>query len=226
MQFLAKMNIIEEAFKGLYPERDFDLTCSLKYSKQFNPYNANIKFSRGHLQLKLSKEWQKINREIKIGLIQSLMAKLWKTKKTTLNIDFYNNFLKKIHLITPKDKNDPILEESFNRLNEKYFHGLIERPNLIWGGESLRKLGSYDLQSDTISISSVFEKSDLRFLDYVMYHEMLHKKHQFYHKKGRNYFHTRQFKEAEKAFGSSEAIEKEINLFLRKAKRRKNWWFF
>jgi len=218
------MNIIEEAFKNLYPNREFNYSCSLKYSGQFKPYNANIKFGYGKIDLKLSRDWKKINREIKIGLIQSLMKKLWKTKSTTMNIDFYNNFLKKIHLITPKVKSDPILEESFNRVNEKYFGGFIERPNLEWGRESFRKLGSYDLQGDVISVSAVFKKGDFKFLDYVMYHEMLHKKHKFVDKGGRTHFHTKIFRRDEKIFENSNILEKEINLFLRKVKRKKSWF--
>ena len=220
------MNLIEEAFKNLYPDREFNYSCSLKYSGHFKPYNANIKYGFGRVELKLSREWKKIDREIKIGLIQSLMKKLWKTKSSTMNIDFYNNFLKKVHLITPKDKNDPILEASFNRVNEKYFNGLIERPNLVWGGESFRKLGSYDLQGDLISISTVFKKAEIKLLDYVIYHEMLHKKHKFVNRGNRNHFHTSVFRKDEKAFEGSETLEKEINLFLRSLKKRKNWWFF
>jgi len=215
------MNIIERAFRELYPDRKFNYSCSLKYSGQFKPYNANIKCGYGHLQVKLSKEWKKINQEIKIGLIQSLMKKLWKTKNSTANINFYHNFLKKVHLITPKVKNDFVLEQSFNRVNEKYFSGLMDQSNLIWGRESLRKLGSYDLQSDTISISSVFRDYDSRILDYIMYHEMLHKKFQFNYKKGRTYFHTKEFKKAEKQFKDGEMMEKEINNFLKNYKRKK-----
>lgn len=220
------MNIIEESFRNLYPEREFNYSCSLNYSGHFKPYNANIKYGFGRVELKLSREWKKIDREIKIGLIQSLMKKLWKTKNSTMNIDFYNNFLKKVHLITPKVKSNPFLEASFNRVNEKYFNGLIEKPNLEWGSESFRKLGSYDLQGDLISISTVFKKAEIKLLDYVMYHEMLHKKHKFVNRGGRTHFHTSVFRKDEKAFEGSETLEKEINLFLRGLKRRKNWWFF
>ncbi|MFC1801649.1 SprT-like domain-containing protein [Nanoarchaeota archaeon] len=218
------MNIIEEAFRKLYPNRQFNYTCSLKYSGRFSPYNANIQYAYGHLQLKLSKEWKKIGREIKIGLIQSLMAKLWKTKQSTLNIDFYNNFIKKIHLITAKVESDPRLEESFNRVNEKYFSGLIERPNLVWGRKTYTKLGSYDLQSDKISISLIFDNHE-EYLDYVMYHELLHKKHKFYTKGGRSYFHTHKFKQDEKKFERAQEIEEELKGFLRgrKRKRTKSW---
>ncbi len=218
------MNIIEESFRKLYPDREFNYSCSLKYSGQFKPYNANIKYGYGCVELKLSRDWKKIDKEIKIGLIQSLMKKLWKTKNSTMNIDFYNNFLKKVHLITPKIKSDPVLDASFVRVNERYFGGFIEKPNLEWGGESFRKLGSYDLQGDVISISAVFKKGDICLLDYVMYHEMLHKKHKFVNRGGRSYFHTSKFRKAEKEFEDAEGMEKEINLFLRRVKRKKGFW--
>ena len=218
------MNLIEEAYRNLYPEKEFNFNCSLKYSGHFKPYNANIRYWGGQLQVNLSREWRKIDQEIKIGLIQSLMVKLWKTRKTTMNIDFYNNFLKKIYLITPKVQSDAVLEAAFNRVNEKYFNSMMEKPNLVWGGETLRKLGSYDLQSDKISISTVFKKAEKHFLDYVMYHEMLHKKHKFNYKEGRNYFHTPAFKLAEKQFENSAQVEKEMNHFLRGSKRKVSWW--
>lgn len=218
------MNIIEEAYRNLYPEKEFNFNGAVKYSGHFKPYNANIKYWGGQLQVNLSREWRKIDKEIKIGLIQSLMVKLWKTRKTTMNIDFYNNFLKKIYLITPKVQSDAVLEASFNRVNEKYFNGMMEKPNLVWGGETLRKLGSYDLQSDKISISTVFKKMEEQFLDYVMYHETLHKKHKFNYKEGRNYFHTSAFKLAESQFENAERVEKEMNYFLRGSKRKVSWW--
>lgn len=213
------MNLVRDSFEGLFPDREFNYSYKIKYSGKFNPYNARVKLQGRHLEFRLSKEWEKINPEIKMGLIQSLMMRLFRVKKqTTTNIDFYNNFIKKIHLITPKTKNDDFLEASFDRVNQRYFDGLLERPNLVWGRESIRKLGSYDLQSDTISISAIF-KGESGLLDYVMYHELLHKKHQFYHKNGRNYFHTPKFKKEERIFEAAEEKEEELKKFLRKRKR-------
>ena len=149
------------------------------------------------------------------------MLKIFKDKKNTTNIDLYNIFMKKIHLAVPKTKTDPTLEESFNRINEKYFYGLIEKPNLVWGNNSIRKLGSYEYGSDTITISRVLEETDENMLDYIMYHEVLHKKHKFNSKNGRNYHHTQLFRKNEKEFENSERIERELSKVLKTSQRKR-----
>lgn len=211
------MNIIEKSFTSLFPDKSIEnYNLKVKYHDKFNPYNANVKYSKNNFQFNLSKKWRKISQEIQIGLIQQLLLKIFKEKKKTTNIDLYNLFMKNVHISIPKDKTDEFLEESFNRINEKYFFGMIERPNLIWGNFSVRKLGHYEYGSDTISISTIFKNSDLDILDYVMYHEMLHKKHKFHNKNGRNHHHTKEFKEKEKQFENSHLMEDKISRFIRK----------
>ena len=140
-------------------------------------------------------------------------------------MDLYNNFIKNVHIAVPKDRIDAKLLESFNRVNDSYFNGMIEVPNLVWGSKSLRKLGSYDYQSDEISISLVFKDSEERLLDYVMYHEMLHKKHKFHNTKtGRSYHHTAAFKRAEKEFSGADEIEKELSKLCRKSKIKQGFF--
>ncbi|MEE9525981.1 MAG: SprT-like domain-containing protein [Candidatus Woesearchaeota archaeon] len=210
------MNLIEKAYQELFPGKTLFYNTKLIYSGRFKAYNANASRSITTLTIKLAKEWKKISEDIQMGLIQSMLVKIFKTKERTFNMDLYTNFVKHIHITIPKTKSDPDLEASFNRMNEKYFYSLIEQPNLRWGSASVRKLGSYNYQTDEISISSIFQdKSDL--LDYVMYHEMLHKKHKFYSTKtGRSYHHTAKFKKDEKAFENSRQIEKELTKICRK----------
>jgi hypothetical protein len=74
----------------------------------------------------------------------------------------------------------------------------MEIPNLEWGSNSKRKLGSYDYHTDTISISTIFLDSEQELLDYLIYHEMLHKKLKFNSKNNRSYHHTKKFKAKEK----------------------------
>ena len=119
-----------------------------------------------------------------------------------------------------------MLEESFKRINEKYFDGLIEKPNLIWGSQSTSKLGSYRYASDTITISTIFKNADIRLLDYIMYHETLHKKHKFESKNGRHYHHTTEFKQKEQEFENSKQLEREINLLAGRKKVRKVFGWF
>jgi len=213
------MKLVEQAFADLLPEKNLlNYDLKLKYHNKFKPYNANVRYLGNKIQFNLSKKWKTISREIQIGLIQELLLRIFKEKKKTTNIDLYNIFMKNIHIAIPKTKTDPLLEESFNKVNEKYFYGLIEQPNLAWGSASLRKLGSYEYGSDTITISKIFQNNK-ELLNYIMYHEILHKKHKFQNKNGRNYHHTKKFRKDEKEFENSKDMEKEISkLVCRKSK--------
>ncbi len=214
------MNLIIESFKRLFPDKQFNYTPKIKYSKAFKGYNANIKLYNQILELRLSYQWKPINKEIQIGLIQSLLLKLFKTKKQSNNVDFYNNFIKNVHIAIPKVNIDPTLQESFNRVNEQYFNSLIDQTNLILSN-SINKLGSYEYGSDTITISKYLLKENQEMVDYVMYHEMLHKKYKLKNKNNRNYHHTKLFREKEQEFKNSKEIEKKLKKFVYKYKFKK-----
>ncbi|MBW3011706.1 hypothetical protein KY311_00830 [Candidatus Woesearchaeota archaeon] len=208
------MNIAEKAFSELFPGKLVP-EISIKYSGRFSPYNANVKRTPWKLEFSLSKEWRKIDEQIKIGLLQSLLCKIYRHKARTTSIDLYNSFTKHIHIAIPKTKSDPVLNESFERVNEKYFKGMIEVPNLVWGAASKTTLGHYSYHSDRISISSVFKGGPEVFIDYVMYHEILHKKIKFHSKNGKNYHHTTEFRKKEKEFENSKVVELELRKYLR-----------
>jgi len=219
------MELVEEAFKRIYPYQNLDYKISIKYSGRFKPYNANVQYNRiaRHLKFNLSKLWRNTNKEILIGLIQSLLLKVLRDNKTktTINIDLYNNFIKNLHLSIPKKQAEPLLLESFNRVNDEYFYSMVEQPNLLWGSKSITKLGSYEYQSDKITISSIFKNAPQHLLDYIMYHELLHKKHKFKTRGVRNYHHTSAFKNDEKGFKNALQIEKELQKFCKKARIRR-----
>ena len=218
------MKLTEQAFKELFPEKNLEnYELKIKYTDKFKPYNANVRYAGNSLQFNLSRKWRTVSREIQTGLIQGLMLKIFKEKKKTMNIDLYNNFIRNLHISIPKIINDPILEDSFNRVNENYFFGLIDKPNLTWH-VSIRRLGSYEYGTDTISISQILD-TDKDLLDYVMYHEVLHKKHKFYEKNGRSFHHTREFKQMEKQFHNSEEMEVRIKSLLRRKRSKIFKWF-
>ncbi|MEK6983601.1 MAG: SprT-like domain-containing protein [Nanoarchaeota archaeon] len=210
-------SLTEEAFQQLHPEKEIKFNFSLKYSRKFKPYNANVKLYGNNLIFNLSKEWKKISKEIQIGLIQELMAKILKEKtKKTMNMELYNLFMKNVHLAIPKTKTDAILEQSFDKVNETYFNGMLDKPNLQWGNPSTSKLGSYEYGSDTITISTIFKSAQQELLDYVMYHEMLHKKFKFQNKNGRNLHHGSEFRKMEAKFENKALMDKEISKLARK----------
>ena len=212
------MKLAEQAFNELFPEKNLEeYEFEIKYTNRFKPYNANVRYRRNSLQFNLSKKWRTISKEIQIGLIQGLMLRVFKEKDNTMNIDLYNNFMRNLHISAPKTNTDQTLENSFDRTNEKYFFGLLEKPNLAWHN-SIRRLGSYEYGSDTISISRVLlEDSDL--MDYVIYHEMLHKKFKFNSSNGRTCHHSKEFKEMERKFENSMEMEQRLKGIGRKRKR-------
>ena len=113
-------------------------------------------------------------------------------------------------------------------MNERYFLGTVQIPNLAFGQRSFKKLGSYTYGSDTITMSTIFkdiDEKDQELLDYVMFHEMLHKVHKFRSKNGRSFHHTPIFKHAEQQFDNYQGMESRLSSFVRK-KRVKNFFGF
>lgn len=95
------------------------------------------------------------------------------------------------------------LDEVFDSLNLRYFHGLLGRPVLTWSDHHARRLlGHYDAAHNTIMVSRVFDRPDTpRYaIEYLMYHEMLHLKHPVTVRRGRRCVHGRAFQEEEERF--------------------------
>jgi hypothetical protein len=219
------MSLIRRAYSELYPGKEFPYHEELKYSAKFNDYSGNIKRVGDDISVNLSRKWQEADEDIAIGMIQCLLNKLFGTKKDTLNMDLYNKFLRNVHIAVPKTRLEPKLVESYNRVNDKYCYGLIEMPNLVYGTASTSKLGSYEYGADTISISTIFINGPEDLLDFIMYHELLHKKHKFYVKGGRSYHHVGKFKRDEKQFENHRETDRLLRSFLAK-KRVKRFFGF
>lgn len=95
------------------------------------------------------------------------------------------------------------LEEIFERLNARFFGGMMGRPQLGWSRNASRhQLGHFDPSHNAIVISRIFDRprTPLLTLEYVMFHEMLHLQFPVDHSKPRRCVHTREFKQAEKQF--------------------------
>lgn len=216
------VSFIEKAYKELFGESG-TYKFSIRYSKAFVSYNANVKYTKNLMVFSLSHLWIDVSEEIKIGLIQSLFVKIFKLKdKKTISMDLYDLFLKNAHIGVGKRSFDPYLKSIFDKLNDMYFNGMLDECNLKWGQKSFRKLGSYTYSNDTISISTVLKKDEM-LLEFVLYHEMIHKRLKFKKSGSKTFHHTKEFKEMEKRFYDNDA-EKKLTNFLRK-ERLKNMFF-
>ncbi len=219
---MNKKSIITRSLE-LFPERNETRHIEIKLSKAFKGYNANCAYTAFKIQFRLSYEWKDINEEILIGLLQELLNRVYKKKKHSYNIDMYNDFIKKSSLYTKIKKVDPELKECFDRVNKEYFNEMIDIPNLVWSQPSFSKMGSYDFMTNTIALSKILAKEEY-LLDYVMYHEILHKKMQYVNSKGNKRYHTKEFKEKEREFKIKD-VEKKLEDFLKKKKLKRLFSF-
>ncbi|MBI4149753.1 M48 family metallopeptidase [Candidatus Woesearchaeota archaeon] len=211
------MDIIQESFAQLYPEKALQHQYLVKYSGRFKDFNAQVRYTPQRLEFRLSRKWRPISKDIQIGLIQELLNKVFRTNVRTTNIDVYNIFIKKLHLVAPKTKSDPLLSASFRRLNGQFFADLLEEPNMVWGN-GIRKLGSYEYQTDTITIAESLRGSQ-ELLDYVMHHEMLHKQLKFSSNGRRACHHNAEFKRRERAYPHAQQLERQLQSVV----RRRRW---
>ena len=218
-------SMAEEAYRELFPDKEPKLNFYIKYSNHFNSYNANVKMHGQSLTFHFSRKWKTVSREIQMGLMQELFCKLFKSKRKTMNMDLYRIFLKNVHIAIPKTKNDPVLEASFNRMNDLFFSGMMDRPNLQWGTDSTGLLGRYEYGSDTITMSTIFQDAREELLDYVMYHEMLHKKFKFESKNGRTLHHSKEFRKEEAKYPNHSAMDEDLKKLARKHRYGTRSWF-
>ncbi|VVB81375.1 SprT-like family protein [uncultured archaeon] len=216
------MNLLEQAYQELYPERKESRDLILSYSGRFRGYNANIRMNWGSITINASKKWKVVSSDIQKGLYQELLVRLLKVRKNSINIDLYHNFIKSLSNVAPKTQTHPVLEQSFQRVNEQFFNGMLAQPNLKIGS-GVNRLGTYEYATDTVMLSRILLENE-ELMDYVMYHELLHKKHQYSAKSGRQLHHGKKFRDAERMFPDAEKLELELNKLVRKHKRVGWFW--
>ncbi|MFT7616213.1 MAG: putative metal-dependent hydrolase [Candidatus Woesearchaeota archaeon] len=225
------MQLMIDSFIELYPhliKKTKEMQFLFKYSKKFSAFNANIKYqhtmSGEIITISASAEWKDVDEDIVKGLCQSLYLKLFKKRfkpvtHETMSTHLYETFLTKLEHVAPTETVDPILGDLYNKLNKQYFSNELESCNLIWGTETFRKFGSYQYQTDTITISSSLSDQP-SLLGYVLFHEMLHKKHRYYTVNGRNFHHHKAFRDEEKQYPNFDLLEIELTKLAMKKKRQ------
>ncbi|RJP38618.1 MAG: hypothetical protein C4547_04375 [Phycisphaerales bacterium] len=106
------------------------------------------------------------------------------------------------------------LAHSFERVNRDYFEAGMDRPRLTWNRTfTHRKLGHYDHVRDTVMISCTLDHplAPPYAVDFVMYHELLHKKHGLVWSACRSNAHTPAFKRDERRFREFDQAEAALN---------------
>ena len=111
------------------------------------------------------------------------------------------------------------LDRMFARLNRHYFQSELEKPVLTWSKRRARSiLGHHDSVHNTITISKTLDSTDVPefFVEYILYHEMLHIKHPARLINGRRYYHTAAFRAEEQRFPRYQASQEWLDRVVRK----------
>jgi hypothetical protein len=109
------------------------------------------------------------------------------------------------------------LQEIFDELNRRYFRGRIDA-RVSWGrrlqGRARRhrtlKMGSYSVEEQLIRLHGALDRSFVPrfFVEYIVFHEMLHQVHEIPIVNGRHHYHTPAFTAHESTFPWYEAARR------------------
>jgi hypothetical protein len=185
---------------------------------RFANADCSVRLDSGAIHVRLSDLFEGAPAPVMEALAFILLGKLFRRPVARIYAHRYRVYLnrkdmrRKMHLVRQirgrKFLADPRgscydLEEIFDRLNVRYFHGLLGRPLLGWSrGASRSMLGHFDPSHNAIVISRIFDRATAPSLalEYVMFHEMLHLRYPVDHHGARRRVHTREFREAEREF--------------------------
>ncbi|WP_263409469.1 M48 family metalloprotease [Terriglobus tenax] len=186
--------------------------------RRFTSLNTTIRLRDGRLHVSLSDLLEAAPEPVLQAIAHILIAKLYRKPIERLHADRYRRYTQSEpvsrlaeHIRQTRGRKKILtarghyydLDEVFEALNHRFFHGLMGRPVLTWSGHHARRLlGHYDAAHNTIMISRVFDRPDTprSAIEYLMYHEMLHLKHPVRVKSGRRCVHSREFQAEEKLF--------------------------
>ncbi len=113
------------------------------------------------------------------------------------------------------------LDRMFARLNRQYFDDELEKPTITWSQRRTKRiLGHHDRLHETITISKTLDSKDVPewFVEYILFHEMLHIKHPARIMNGRRYYHTSAFRNDERRFLSYEQAQRWLDRIARQQK--------
>ena len=186
--------------------------------RRFTSLNTTIRLREGRLLVRLSDLLEGAPESVHRAIAHILLAKLYKKSITPLHADRYRRHVSSEavskqaeHIRQTRGRKRILtaqghrwdLDEVFEDLNRRFFHGLLGRPTLTWSAHQARRmLGHYDAAHNTIVVSRVFDRPDTPrcAVEYLLYHEMLHLKHPVRVRAGRRCVHSREFQAEERLF--------------------------
>jgi predicted metal-dependent hydrolase len=196
----------------------------------FVSINNTIRLRQGELYARVSDLLEGAPEPVLHAIAHILLAKLYRRPVNRVHATRYRRYIAS-HDITAKARlirqmrgrkqihsargRHYDLEEIFEALNRRFFHGLMGRPQLTWSRENARnRLGHYDPAHNAIVISRVFDHPRVpRFVvEYILFHEMLHLKHPVKLRGSRRCVHSKEFLAEEKLFPELDQAKRALHV--------------
>ena len=184
----------------------------------FVSINNTIRLREGELYVRISDLLEGAPENVLHSIAHILLAKLYRKPVDRVQSARYRRYIAgrevtakarlvrqmrgRKHIRSPRGHHYH-LEEIFDDLNRRFFHGLMGRPQLTWSRNHARSsLGHYDPAHNAIVISRVFDDPRVpRYaVEYILFHEMLHLKHPVELRGSRRCVHSREFRVEENSF--------------------------
>jgi len=208
--------VFADAFRQLDPSRPIPET-----EVRFYPYaglNHTIRLRAGRVYVRVSDIFSDAPMNVHRALAFILVSKLQRKRAPEVHERVYRDFafspqVQRAADLARRRRGRKIvssarglhydLDRMFDRLNRRHFDGELEKPTLTWSQRRTRRiLGHHDPVYDTIVISKTLDAADVPewFVEYILFHEMLHIKHPARLIKGRRFYHTRAFRTEEERY--------------------------
>jgi predicted metal-dependent hydrolase len=210
------LEIFQETYKELRPASAIpELTIEFF---AFANVNNTIRLREGKLLVRLSDLLEGAPDGVLRAIAHILLAKMYRRPIERGQASRYRKYVashdivRKAHLIRQMRGRKRLrsarghfydLDEVFEELNSRFFHGLLARPLMSWSQTKTRRiLGHYDPAHNAIIISRIFDHFAVPayVLEYIVYHEMLHLKHPVRLRGSRRCVHSAEFQAEEKLF--------------------------
>jgi hypothetical protein len=210
------LRLFEEEYRAIRPRAPIPPIHIRFY--RFTSLNTTIRLREGQLKIHLSDLLEGAPEPVLRAIAHILLAKLYRKPLDPSHNTRYRRFASSESVLRQTERIRQMrgrkkistskgdyydLDEVFETLNARFFHGLMGRPLLTWSEHKARRLlGHYDAAHNTIMVSRVFDRKNTpRYaIEYLMYHEMLHLKHPVKVRGGRRCVHPREFQAEEKLF--------------------------
>jgi hypothetical protein len=209
-------HIFQENFRALRPRAPIP-----EIAVEFFPFanvNNTIRLRNSKLLVRLSDVLEGAPEPVLSAIAHILLAKIYRKPIEREPAARYRRYVSSSHLrekahlikqirgrkrISSPQGRAYDLDNIFDELNRRFFHGLLARPQMTWSEDRARSsLGHYDPAHNAIVISRIFDhhRVPTYAIEYIVYHEMLHLKYPVRLRGSRRCVHSEEFQAEEQNF--------------------------